>query len=494
MSGINVARRKVALKNGVLMLTAIDDRRLVFGQVTRGDISESDVYEALASMNFKAGILTDNIPLLVEGEKLQVPLAVAELLSIPARTNAKGLSLDLGDRLTRIDTFPNLSGIDVHHKVRAGELLFRVEAPPRTVLRVPTGEERLLFEGENLDGSFFAGPNTHVDDDGKTIVSDLDGWAFRSIYGRVEVYGMEEIPGIGRLHGKVHVEGGLSVLQDIGEGSRVEIPGDLRIGGAVLSAVIEVGGNVFIDGFVTNPANAKDSRLQVGQSILTRQLDGFSVWIGAHAVILDSVNRCKLTVLDTLITPEINDSEIAIGHCLVVNNVMGESILRLGSSWIHDPRFRSRSLLCTQHRGRLDDIDAMLREQRAIYDKARRELALQFQHLRARGLSSSQKKLTAQSFMRNFHTMNDALETFKKHFMAYKESVQQLAHEEADLAYYRHLRERLIESRIVITGKLAPGVIIQAPSGNLTIEEEMSKVAITVNPVSGQLTISPLGE
>jgi len=493
MSAINVTRREVRLASGVLRLTAFDNRRLVVGQLVEGSVDENDVLEALSQAGFKAGVIPENVALLTRGVRSQVPLAAAEVIQIPARTTAPGLDLAVEDHAAATVEFPDLMGVEVIHYVTAGQVLFTVDAPPKTILRLPTGEEQPLSEGDALNARLFTGENTTVGDDGKTVVSNIDGYAHRSVFGKVAVYPVEELPGVGRMHGRVYKEASLVVQQDVGDGSRVEVQGDLKVDGSVHSATVAAAGNVQIGGEASNPSHLKEAHITAGQSLRVRRLQELTVWAGSHVVATEGVRKCQVEVMNALVTPLIADSEVAVGNRLIVRDIQGECTLKLGSKWITAPALREKSLVCTQHRKRLEDIERQMIEYKSAYTKARSGLAQQIQRMRDPAATISQKKMVVQSLLRLFNAMTDALEIFQGRFKDFSTVADQLAREEAELDYYRHLKESFPAPEIVVTGTLAAGALIQGPVDSMKVEQDLSKVAIAPDPQTGKLTVTPLG-
>ena len=137
------------------------------------------------------------------------------------------------------------------------------------------------MEAREIAARLYAHANPSFEQAGRAVLADIDGQAHRNIYGVVAVLPVENIPGLGREHGKMYKDGAIQVDQDVGDGSQLECTADLRVFGGIHSASITVAGNIHIGVGADNPAQNNEAYIRAGQSVYAHTCKDTQVWTGS---------------------------------------------------------------------------------------------------------------------------------------------------------------------------------------------------------------------
>lgn len=207
------------------IMNALKERAVVFG------VDPNAVQKALATEG-------DVIELLVaEGQRHENGVDAELVFHFSVGNQSKPDLLEDGT----VD-FKNLGLIK---SVAAGSVL--VEKRPATKAKAGTTVTGRNIQGrDGKDKVLGAGKNTHISEDGLSIISDIDGNV--SYDGRlVTVDSVMEIGGdIGVSTGNLNFVGSMVVNGNICTGYEVSTTGDLTVNGVVEGAKLHVGGNLMI--------------------------------------------------------------------------------------------------------------------------------------------------------------------------------------------------------------------------------------------------------
>ena len=487
-----IERREIKLPEGILQLTLMAGTRLVMGQLQGGPVMANDLLIALGKAGIREGIIGKGLDLIAKGSREQIPLAAAQVIEVPAGTTNVSFAMSELDQVAASGNMEALTEMDVILQVKAGQTLITVDSPKKIIERLPTGKSRILHEEDSIDARLFSGANTSVDQAGRAVLADIDGQAHRNIYGVVAVLPVENIPGLGRAHGKMYKDGAILVDQDVGDGSQLECTADLKVFGGIHSASITVAGNVHIGIGADNPAKNNEAYIRAGQSVRAPRFKDIQVWAGSYIIATEEIYSCNIECMDTIIAPVIISSDIKVGNRLIVRDLQGISHIKLGSRYVADPELNKKVLVHTQHARRQGDIDQSLSNHRYTYNKARLNLVKQIKLVQAPAISPAQRQKTIQNLLRLFNAMDESLSAFKKAYDDYTSNARLVAQEQVGLDYYRQLQASFDAPYIMVTGTLAAGTVIQGPIDKLKPAKALSNVRIQPDPHTGLLTTTPL--
>ena len=486
---VPVTRKVIELKDGVLELTIIAGGRLALGQLTSGQASSEDLIKQLSAAGVRAGYYDQGLAMISKGIHDKVPVAAARVLSSPGRSTMPRKMANIPAVQEDWDkwTAPKLDG-----KVEEGDLVIQVEDPPVTSIQNVSGEREELSRAADRDARQFVGAGTRSSDDNTSVLADRSGYAFRTLFGEARVLEAEEIQAFSRSLGKYHWEGSLSVGNDIREGSRAKIDGTLVVEGNVSGASLEAKGNVHIEGRADNANHGGSAFISAGQSLRVKDLKETKVWAGEDIYVTRSVEKCQIQCLGKFVARHINGGEVRVGERLVAETVTGGTSVYLGTRHIDIHDLESKKSYYNQHMTMLGDIHLNLHEHQQAYTRARDSMVHEIQRINQRGLSAPQRSRAAQVLLRQFTTMNETLETFKKYLNNYIEMASKTERQLEQINYYQHRLEDTPRPEAIITGRLELGTTFFGPAGRLEIEEEVSAVCVRPDPITGELVIHPL--
>ena len=491
MSAVPATRQKLDLPGGVLHLTSLYKNRLVLAELAAdGPTDKDEILTAAGQAGIRCGLIDSSVDLLCNGQEGQVPLARAEVIDLPAHISNMGLELPVVEDAAGSGRFELLEKADVSFSVKAGEALLTMGTPPKTIIRYPDGQERLLREHKSIDLALFSGENASVNDEGNAVLTDIEGLAHRTVYGSVAVYGSEGASGVGSTHGELLKETAFIVEQDIGDGSHVETVSNLVVRGATHGAYLKAAGNIQIAFTADNPTRNREARLLAGQSLRSRSLENTPVWAGSHVVSIHGIIRCDVQCMDTVITPTISRSKITVGNRLIVRDVKGNTRIKIGARFVTDPDLAAREAVRNQHNKRFSYLEDSMLQRRLEYNRTRESLVRQIEKLRDPKVASSQKQRAKQMIIRLINSMNESLEACKKDFGEYVPTAEEIARGQVALDYYRLRLDSFGDPHIL--GTMEAGTLIQGPVNTLTLKKPFSKGRVGVDQFTGKLIFSDL--
>lgn len=492
MIAIPVKRQDLDLPDSVLRLTRIRDDRLILAELIDSSIGKDDILTTIRQAGIRHGFIDSGIDLLSKGQKGQVPLARAEVMDLPARTSNVGLELPMINEVAVSGRFELLEEVDVSFPVKAGDILLTIDDPPKTIIRYPDGQERILREHKSVDPKVFLGENTSVNKNGNAIVTDIDGLAHTTVYGSVSVYPSEKTFSVGGTHGNIRQQSAFVVEQNVGDGAQVETVSSLVVQGAVHGAYLQAAGNIQIASTAGNSASNHEVKIIAGQSLRCLTLEDTPVWAGSHVIVAQGMVRCDIECLDTVITPMISASNVTVGNRLIVRDVEGQSMIKMGNGHIADQRQRDKEATHNQHSIRYSDLEQGLYEHRSVYGKTRENLVRQIEVLRNRSINSSQKQKAKQMVIRLFNSMSESLEIYKKDLDEYISAAEKMDQEQVALDYYQLKLNSFNDPHILVFGTMETGTLIEGPVDKLTLNGPFTKGRIGLDPHSGKLKLEPL--
>ena len=494
MSAVPVTRQNLDLPGvpgGTLRLTSLYKNRLILAELGDDQTGKGEILAAVSKAGIRHGLIDRGADLLSKGQEGQVPLARAEVIDLPAHTSNVGLDIPVVEEVAVSGRFELLEKADVSFSVKAGEILLSMEAPPKTVIRYPDGQERVLQEHESIDPGLFSGENASVNDEGNAVITDIEGLAHRTVYGSVAVHSSERISGIGSAHGKQLKESAFVVEQDIHEGAHVETVSNLVVRGAAHGAYLKAAGNIQIAFTADNPTREREAKLLAGQSIRCGSLDTIPVWAGSHVISIHGIIRCDVQCMDTVIAPTISSSKITVGNRLIVQDVKRNTRIKMGARYVTDPDLAARESVRSKQNKRFSDLENSMVQRRMEYNKTRDNLVRQIERMRNQTVAPPQKQKAKQMIIRLINSMNESLEACKKDFSEYVAIVEEVARWQVALDYYRLRLDGFDDPHIQVFGTMEAGTLIEGPIDRLTLKKPFSKGRIGVDHHTGKLKLEP---
>ncbi|MFC1620322.1 FapA family protein [Candidatus Neomarinimicrobiota bacterium] len=489
MNEPSIERSDLAVSNGSIRLTSLDEGRLILAELISGPIKRGDLIAAMEDAGIQHGILEHGVDLLTKDYVGQIPIARAEIQQIPSEVESEMMQLQLVDEVESSGKFQRLTELNVSYSVKKGQVLLTFGAPPKTIIRYPQGRIQIVHEHDNLDPELFAGPNTSVNQAKDGIISDINGYAMRTVYGDVAVHPAEKAFGISSAYGKVWKEGTLAVEQDISDGSNIETGGSLIVRGAAHGTYIKAAGNIQITYAVDNRTMNREAKLIAGQSLYCRALDNTPAWAGSHIIVAQGISRCTVECMDTLITPVIQGCKVSVGNQLIVETVRGYSVINLGTKYVPEPSYRSKEAVCTQHQKRFTDLEQRLAQHRFTYNRTRENLARQIEKMRDPTFAESRRYSARQTLTRLFDTLNDAVTAYQQDYDEYLSSSVNLARERVGMDFYQQRMASFRTPRLKVFGTIESGTQIHSPEDRITLRETLSKVMILLEPYTAKLKV-----
>ena len=143
---LDIQRKTYRRSAGALQLSFIDKGRIIIGQLLEGRLESGDISSILGEAGIRTGLIESGIDLISKGSTSEIPLAVVRISELPAQTTSEVFHITQVEESLASGRLPELSDIDILFPVKTGDVLLSVETPPKTVMRFPDGETRVLKE------------------------------------------------------------------------------------------------------------------------------------------------------------------------------------------------------------------------------------------------------------------------------------------------------------------------------------------------------------
>ncbi|MCR4590091.1 MAG: FapA family protein [Lachnospiraceae bacterium] len=147
------------------------------------------------------------------------------------------------------------------------------------------GEEGCNVFGERLsprpvnEVHFNHGPNLHVSEDGKQLISDIDGH-IDIVQEKIFVSGVLELDNIDTSTGNIeNYQGNLLIKGNVTAGFRVQATGDIEIKGVVEGAYVEAGGQITV---VRGVNGMEKGVLKAGKNVVVKYIENATVSAGEN--------------------------------------------------------------------------------------------------------------------------------------------------------------------------------------------------------------------
>jgi hypothetical protein len=477
----------------VIRFIPLASGQLILAERKRGNPSTADIMTAMGNAGVVSGHLDENIKALAgEASTGEVPVAAARMVHLPLETNSELFNLPLLDEIINTESMGAVNQVDVTYPVKEGQPLLSIEGPPKTVIEAPDGTIVVIKEHEEYSPEVYAGENIVFDSDGKTLLSSIEGYAGRDIYGVVSVYPVERMRVIGEIHARVANQNAIIVDLDIDTGSRVKIPSTLIVEGNYLGAELDVGGSVQInlDGRV--PDSYHESSIVSGMSVRVQSLQNTVVKAGSNVIVTQDLSDCKVECLDTFVARRIMKSQITVGCRMVVEEI-GEAIqIHLGGEVNLGSDYAKRHGTFLEHSRRLADIEEKLAESMFNWKKTQQKVIDLVKVMQDKSFPPDQRPKAQKVLSQLSDDMSNQLRHFSDDLGNFKSTSQQVIQERIELDYYRDLMRSTCDPFVLVLGEIAAGTKIKGPANEIALKEAKTGIRFDIDPYSKLITESPL--
>lgn len=483
--------RIIDLPTGSLRLYTIAEGQLVVGQRIKGELGQAGILTAMGEYGIRHGRILENIDYLAGGADGEVPVASAQFIQIPIQMSSDLFDIPVIDNLLKAGNADGLDEIDVTFPVQAGDILAEVKEPPKAVMRNPDGEIQVLNIFEYFSPELICGSNTALDDSGRKVVAQVNGYAHRTVQGIIAVYPGSNMPAIGKIHARVAQESAITVDLDVDTDARVKLPSNLIVDGNILGAEIDVDGNVHLNIDTKIPEHYENSVIRAGQSVRGRILSDSAIKAGAYVIAVQELRNCRVECMDSVVARQITDSVLSVGNCVVAETITGSTLINLicsGDMLNLDHRHATMNELLH----RLTVFEDDLNEHIYTWDKAKQSLSEIARRIRKSAYSKEQHEKASEAVNQLYVSLGNTLSSIEGLLEQYKQLSQRIIKENSELDQIRYLQDVHKHPSVVVFGTAEAGTHIKGPLNEISIRESKSSVRFTLDSFTGLLCEHPL--
>lgn len=478
------------LPSGKLQISVLKDKELIIGVLEQGSATVEDLLSTLQAGGIVNGIHRESLEKLAEGYSGQLPLATSSIDIELVQFNvdfAQNLFNENEDPYTLLTSLHNL---EISNMVMEGDRLLTITRSSKRILTRPDGKRIVLSDAGMGEIHHFCGANVKANPKGNTISATIDGIAQVTTRGRVSVYPFEVYNNVGKIHGNISTQHALLVQGDITGGAKISTQASLIVRGMIRSASIHCSGDLDCKDGLENLMQSDEGDVRVEQNLRTSSIKHFNAWVGAKCLVSRIIDQANLEIMDTLITPRISDSRVAVCNQLITYNVVRDSVLMLGPGAVEDPFITRFEQFHLQHSRKHHDLHLNLEGQQAYLDQLRQKAILILQRLKNEGKSG----MVGNVLKRYVTTMKENVKVFRNTLDELTQIEDVVKQERAELAYNASLMKSFENPCILVAGRLESGTRIIGPNESKILEKSMNNIEITLDKNTGKLIFTQLGK
>ncbi|WP_456440454.1 FapA family protein [Caldithrix abyssi] len=464
-------------------LISLMDGKLILAEKLKETITSGELLAVLKRAGITEGILPGCFPLLARTDMAQVPVARAFYRDEPPVFNVAFGLQDLERQILEdILAGRPFDAFEEKFSVKRNTVLLSVQKPFIKVLKYPDGhiEKKGNLSLKNYD--IFCGKNTSVYQN--SIVALIDGSAHRTKDGRVHVYPVLTVKGMGEIHGKVDEEIAIKVTGDIHSNSYLESPSNVFVLGAIHSSFVKAEGNIQALEGIDNTKEIESSRILSKGKVITVYIRNYRVHAKDKVLVSEGIHNSLVIAHDEVWANFIESSEIRCHKGIVTNHIRGKSRIFLGPSYIKEDDVDSFRHQIQLSEKKLKSQEFEIKEIKDRLEKEKQTLMGYFLRLKDAGKT---RVMLDSSIIRLFNSL-------KLSFEQYEESVKKYERLFAEyLAYKSYLIncQRAIKNTappfVKVMGRIEPGVIIATPAHVVKVSKPLDHVLIFIDPITGRL-------
>ncbi|OHD11725.1 MAG: hypothetical protein A2086_12315 [Spirochaetes bacterium GWD1_27_9] len=237
------------------------------------DLENDDINNILKSNGVVVGIKTDILNKLIDYPQYNEPILIAEGIKVKNGQDAEvhyNFNVNKDEiHLTEEDGKVDFKNLNIIQNVVAGQILANKEPSTRGESG-RTVTNKLIMPKEGKDCSLVAGKNTHLTDDGLSIIAEKNGQVML-FAGKVTVEEIYTVAGDVNLKtGNVTFLGTVVVQGNVEDGFSVKASANIEVHGSVGKCVLEADGDIIISqGFM----GKAEGTIRAGKSVYAKFIE-----------------------------------------------------------------------------------------------------------------------------------------------------------------------------------------------------------------------------
>ena len=275
--------------------------RIYSGSADGARLDESDIRNDLASRGVKFGIKDDVVAGIISDPRYCEDIVVAEGVAPGESVDGYVEYLFNTDKKQRPTVLEDGS-VDFFHlnilqAVAEGQEIARLHPSER-------GKDGTSLDGsivrarEPKDAKFKFGANMHISEDGKSLISDVNG-NVNLVGDQIFVNNSVTFEEVSTSTGNIDFDGSVVISGNIDTNFEVRVKGDVTVNGVIEGAYVEAGGNIIVARGVNGMGKAV---LKAGGNIIAKYLENVEAsaggYIQAEAIMHSNVSATGDIIVD----------------------------------------------------------------------------------------------------------------------------------------------------------------------------------------------------
>ncbi len=466
-----------------LRLIPLMNGKLVFAEKLSSAPTKGTLLAALKRAGIVDGILEESLSYLVRNDVIQGPVAKAYYQDEPPRFEMHfGIESSLNEVLAGILAGEPFNSFEEKFLVKRNSTLLSVKEPFTKVLKYPDGriEKHGNLNINKLD--IFCGKNTVVYEN--SIISLIEGSAHRTLDGRVFVFPVLKVKGVGEIHGRVNEEISVKVTEDIHSHSYLDSPSNVFVEGAIHSSFIKTGANLQALEGIDNTKEVESSKIVSKDMVITPYIRKYKVSARGKVLVSEGIHDSLVITHDEVWARFISNSEIRCRNGLITNHIEGNSRIFLGPSYFKDDELTLFLNQINLFVKKLSNQEFLINEVKDRLEKEKQTLLGYFLRIKEAG---KKHVLLDSSIIRLFESIKLTFNSYQQAVDLYQKYLDQYL---ANKSYYNICQRRLYrtnEPYIKVFGRIEPGVIIATPAHVVKVSKPLDHVLIMLDPFTGRM-------
>ncbi len=476
---------QLELPKGVVRIIPLLGGKLLIARKISGNVKPGDIVAGLKKIGITEGLLNDSIELLQRENIFEMPVACAFYHDEPPQ-----FKVHFGRQFSEDDYLRMVNGEEIPFikqdlQVLANQKLVSIVKPFRTVLRYPDGhiaEKAVLQEAYDL--RIFNGAN--VRSKNNVILSQIEGSAFVSKWGKVYVFPILTVRGLGEIHGKLDDQYGVHVLEDIHSYSNLELPSSVFVTGMIHSSFIKVKGYVQALEGIDNSKKIENSRIIAGKSVLTPHIKRYRITAGEDVLVNEIITQSLIISHRNVVARIVDESEIRVQNKLIADEIRAGSQVYLGPSFLKNQTYNHWVVANQKAEKQLNRKEYALEELKDRFEREKQVLIQYFTRLK----ESGQKNILMDAtMMRLYDQLKESFNALQKQTDEYETLMKNYLTIGIIMAYYARENRMTEDPQIRVYGKIAKGVMISSSGKSVKLTKSLENVTIRLDRASGELRI-----
>ncbi len=476
---------QIEMPKGVIRFVPLIGGKLLIAQKISGTVKSGDVIAALKRIGITEGILSASVELLQREDINEVPVACAYYQDEPPEFEVYfGRTFDNASYL-RILNGEDIPFLKEDMQVLTNQKIAETKKPFRKVLRFPDGQIEEQHILENIyDLRIFNGANVRVK--GSQIYSQIEGSAFMSKWGKIYVYPILTVRGLGEIHGKLDDAFGVHVLEDIHSYSNLELPSNIFVSGMIHSSFIKSKGYVQALEGIENEKKIENSKIIAGKSVIAPHIKRYRIIAGGDVLVNEIITQSLIISHRNVVARIIDGSEIRVKKRLITNEIRKGSQVYLGPLFVKNESYQRRLIYVQKAENDLNRKEYTIEGMKDKIEREKQALVSYFGRLKETGKDNI---LLDATMMRLYDQLKESFATLEENVSDYGELLKNFLATKIILAYYARENRMSEDPEIRVYGKIDKGVMISTPNQSIKLSRPLENVAIRFERATGKMVI-----